>query len=277
MEIANPKLLAEIELIPPNQRFFTGKGARLLDYYCEDACVFGYGTYANTQALNNIPNETKGLYLYYGAYIKELLQEILKLAVVNNLEYLAIGVTHNNAQHYADYTEISKILSNTYLPNLRFFEYGVDELIANESCIYGNLGNISDVLCNMPKLEKLYLYGNFELTKSINLPHLTDLEVLMNDWGSDVNVCKITNSTLHYLLSSSFEALHLMSLYLDFNDDDYDYSIPDSFLNGQYTPNLKRLELNGKFVFGTKIQISNSAFLDEQTNVDIESIEEPEV
>jgi hypothetical protein len=269
------KLQKEIASIPINQRFYTGVGMRLLDYYCENACVFGYGTYDNTIAIHDIPDETKGLYFYYGAGIKDLLQEILKLPIIKNLECLAIGITHNNTKDYADYSEISRLLSNTYLPKLRFFEYGVDELTVNDHRIFGNLGNITEVLQNMPRLEKLYLHGNFQLTKSLNLPHLTDLETVMNDFSLNINSGKITNTTLQLLLSSKFEALRLMSLYLDINDTSYDYSISEDFLSGRYTPTLKILELEGKFKAGTRLAIENSAFLQKQTKVLTDGIDEP--
>jgi len=274
----NSSLQNEILRIPPEQRFFTGKGARLLDYYCNDACVFGYGTYSNVAPLSFIPPETKGLYFYYGAGIKDLLEEILKLDLVNNLECMAIGITHNNANDYADYSEISKLLSNSHFPKLRFFEYGVDELIANEHCIYGNLGNITDVLGNMPGLEKLYLYGNFELTKPLDLPQLADLEVLMDDYVLHINGGKISNETLQKILSSDLESIQILSLYMDFNDQNYDYSIPETFLSGQHMSKLKMFELQGKFKTGTKTTISKSEFLNNSTiKLDISGLKEPNI
>lgn len=257
----NSRLLEEINQTPSNQRFFTGKGPRLRDFYCNDACVFGYGTYDDMLPLDNIPPETKGLYFYYGAGIKDLLQEILKLPIIQNLEYLTIGITHNNAQDYADYTAISAILSSVHFPNLKFFEYGIDELIVNEGRIYGNLGDITNVLTNTPRLEKIYLFGNFELTKPLILPHLTDLEVLLNDFQLNINGGKISNATLNNILSSKFETLRLLALDLDFNDTEFDYELPDVFLNGESTPAIKYIDLEGKFKAGTRSKIRNSTFL----------------
>jgi len=269
------KLKSQISRIPANQRFFTGKGERLLNYYCNNACVFGYGTYPNVAPLNFIPNETKGLYFYYGSGIKDLLEEILKLDLIKDLEYLAIGITHNNAEHYADYSEISLILSATYFPKLKFLEYGVDELVANESCIYGNLGDITGVLSNMPQLEKLYLYGNFRLTAPLNLKFLTHFEVCMDDYILHINGGKITNHTLQQIFVSKLESLVLMSLDLTFNDELYDYLIPDEFLSGGNTPNLELLELMGKFSVGTKLQIGRSSFKNQQIHINISELEEP--
>jgi hypothetical protein len=274
----SPELLNEVFRIPSQHRFFTGTGRSSPSYICDDACVFGLGT-SPDRPLNFIPPETKGLYFYYGAGIKNLLEEILKLDLVNNLEYLVIGITHNNAKDYADYSEISKILSGTYFPKLKFFEYGIDELIANEHCIYGNLYDITAILGNMPNLEKLYLFGNFELTKPVTLPQLTDMEVLMDDWNLHINGGKITNDTLQHLLTSEFESLRLLSLYLDFNDENYEYTIPQTFLTGRHTPKLELFELKGKFEIGTKLQITASAFLKSQLthDFDMSGINEPPI
>jgi hypothetical protein len=270
------KLKRQISQIPVNQRFFTGEGERLLNYYCNNACVFGYGTYPNVAPLNFIPKETKGLYFYYGSGIKDLLEEILKLDMIKDLEYLAIGITHNHADDYADYSEISKLLSTTYFPKLKFLEYGVDELVANEPCIYGNLGNITGVLSNMPQLEKLYLYGNFQLTAPLSLPFLTHFEVCMDDYNLHINGGKITNHTLQHIFLSKLESLVLMSLDLTFNDEDYNYTIPDEFLSGINTPNLELLELMGKFNSGTGLQINESLIAKHPNiRISISGIEEP--
>lgn len=274
----SPELLNEILQIPLQQRFFTGSDRLSPSDICDDACVFGLGA-SRGRPLNFIPPETKGLYFYYGSGIKNLLKEILKLDLVTNLEYLVIGITHNNAKDYADYSEISRILSDTYFPKLRFFEYGIDKLIANEHCIYGNLSDITSVLENMPALEKLYLFGNFKLTKPVTLSRLIDLEVLMDDWALHINGGKITNDTLQYLLTSEFGSLRLFSLSIDLDDEKYEYTIPQTFLTGQHTPKLEVFELEGNFKTGTQKQIFESVFLKDHLtrSFDMSDVKEPGV
>jgi len=272
------KLQEEILKMPPEQRFYTGDGGALRGLFGENACVFGAGTYSNIEVLQSIPEDTKKLYLYYGSAGRDLLESILQLEIIKNLEWLVIGITRFYSGYHTDYTQISSLLAGARFPKLKLFEYGVDQLLANEHCLYGNLGNVTQILNNMPNLEKLYLYGNFELAEPINLPHLTDLEVLIDDWVTHINGGKITNNTLQNLLSSKFESLRLLSLYLDFDDQNYDYSIPELFLTGSNTPALKVIEINGKFKSGTKIRFNSASFFkNSDIKLQIEDIEEPDI
>ncbi len=276
-QFTSKKLQQELTHYPHNDRFFTGDGSRRQDYFCANACVIGFGMDADAAPLDDIPPQTKGLYLYYGAGIKSLLAEILHTPVAANLEYLTIGITHHHSDDYADYSAISKLLSNVHLPKLKRLEYGIDEPIANTPCIYGNLGDITSALKNMPNLEELFLYGNFSLTEPIDLPQLITLETLQNDIGTNINGGKISNHTLQHLLTSKFESLRLLSVNLLFNDNLHEYSLPEAFLKGESTPGLKSLELCGKFVAGTTLQISRSPFFSRfvRLNIQIDNLQAP--
>lgn len=260
----NNKLNREIEKIPQNKRFIKKNEDSFDGLFCKDSCVFGMSTSVDFEVLNHIPKQTKGLYFYYGTAAKDLLEEMTKLEVIQNIEYLTIGFTHGNDMQISDYSEISKILARTHFPKLKSFEYGIDELTANEHCVYGNLGDITGILENMPMLEKLYLYGNFELLKSLHFNTLTDIEVVMDDFVLNINGGRISNPTIHHLLSSQFEELRLLALNLDFNDEIFEYSLPSIFLTGQNAQKLEHFEISGNFVKGTKEEISKSELLNRE-------------
>jgi hypothetical protein len=271
----NPKLQAALLHYPPEQRFFSGEGLRLLNYFCDNALVLGYGTYAGTTSPDFIPQNTKGFYSYYGSGIKNLLAEVLKTDIAANLECLVIGITIHHTNNYSDYSEISRLLSQVHFPKLKHFEYGIDEMVVNTASNHGNIGDVTGALQNMPNLEELYLYGNFRLSQPVHLPQLMKLETLQNDRQTNINGGKITNDTVQLLLTSKFSSLRLLSMNVSFNDDLYEYSLPEAFLNGESTPDLKVLQLYGQFKEGTKLQMSKSDFLRRRVGID-EAIDEPE-
>ena len=267
----NQELTDEIKKIPYQERSIA-----IIQNVC--SCVFGMPVWRSEfKALSYIPEETKGLYFYLGSDIKDLLRQIAKLDLANNIEYLTIGTTNFHKYNTPlDYAEISKVLSNSSFPNLRFFEYGIDEVSYNGHSLYGNLGNITCALENMPKLEKLYLFGNFELSKSLKFNNLSTFEILMNNWVTNINGGRISNNTIQNLLSSNFSELSLLSLNLDFNDEIFEYSLPEIFLTGRNIQKLKHLEIEGNFVQGSKVKISQSKFLNESIErINIEELKEP--
>ncbi len=274
---SNRRIEYELSQLPGRYHFFIGERSRKEhDFYCADACVLGDPSFPeNGSSIDGIPFETRGLYMYYGAGIKNLLAELFNTPISAKLEYLTIGITHNNAKDYADYSEISKLLSGRKFPNLKHFEYGIDELIVNESCIYGNLGDITEVLKNMPNLETLSLYGNFRLTEPVPLIRLKTLFIQMDDPATHINGGKITNDTLQHLLKSTLPSLTYIDADLSFNDKLYEYTLPDEFLNGQSAPALKTLELFGNFMAGAKLKISQSHFLAQSVDVE-DHTHEPE-
>ncbi|OYQ45379.1 hypothetical protein CHU92_02025 [Flavobacterium cyanobacteriorum] len=250
-----------IKNIPPELRFYKHEEKVFEDTFKNYSCVFGLPVKYDFRIIDKIPLGTKALYFYLGNDIENLLENVLETGIFETLEHLSIGYTRVNKIDFNsyNYSGVCKVLSKYNFPKLKSFEFGEDFLLANEHCRYGNLGNITKVLKNMPVLESLYLYGNFAIDEPLCFKKLERIEVLMNDWATNLNGGKISDSTICSLLSSEFNVLQLMDLDLNFNDEVYNYYLPSLFLTGKNTPRLKQfLGLSGKFISGTSIALRQS-------------------
>lgn len=229
-------------------------------------CYFGVPSepFFGWVELTRLPDEITGFHFYLGASQINLMGAFVESIYPKSIERLSVGNSSYDLGEGYDYSKLVDILSKAYFPKLKSLHLGVWELFCNAHCAYGKLGNISKLLSGMPNLDELCLYGNFELTESIELERLEYLEVQLDDSITGINGGRISNKTLNYLLSSEFPSLTEQFIDLDIDDNTYEYRLPDTFLKGENVPKLSKIEIVGKFVEGEKERILNSPLAKER-------------
>ena len=224
---------------------------------------------------DNFTNEIKEFSVFLGSDAKTIIQAFVVSDFLNNLEVLHIGVCSENTGHPLDYREIAKILSQVSFPNVHSFSFGEWLLISNSHCLYGKLGDITQILSNMPKLNYLELGGQFELNSPIVLNELTELTIHLDDPMTAGNGGYISQETLNNLLNSKFPQLETVWLDLDLDwavDDEFkridglptnckDYKLTEDFINGKSWANLKQIEFSGGYAQGELDRFFNSEFV----------------
>lgn len=227
----------------------------------QNLCVWGMPLRQGGIEIDQIPAQTKGLFFYEGAKIEVHVLRSALQQTAQQLTHLVIGFCHHPKKDtHLRYNEILYVLNDFHFPELQYLELGVDELLANEHCAYGNLGNLTQILENVPKLETLALYGNFELDKPMIHHSLKKLHIIMDDEVTGINGGEINPKTIMHVLSSEMPCLQEIWLNVDF-EGGYGtqiYHLPISFLENitsQKMPLLTQLEISGVFEKGTKEKI----------------------
>ncbi|GEM75020.1 hypothetical protein [Vibrio sagamiensis] len=209
-------------------------------------------------ALNQMPNQLKGIYFYLGGECVQLVSDFVNSYYPQHIEKLVIGNSSFAIGKHQNYTELVNKVSVARFPNLKILDLGVWQLFSNSHCMYGQLGDITKILNNSPKIERLGLYGNFELTEAVNFECLKSITVTLEDFVTGSNGGFISHSTLNKLLESDYPALEEAYIDLNCDDDQYGYRFPDTFLEGKNLPKLKKLEITGGFLNGEKERLLQS-------------------
>ena len=184
-------------------------------------------------------------HFYLGSDEPELIQAFCDSAFAGKVAVLSIGnssYAYNSGKGF-DYSSITAILKESSLPQLRVLNLGVWELFHNAHAMYGRLGDITGLSVAMPRLERLGLYGHFELNGPETFERLERLETLMCDpvTGSVVEDA-ISNHSLNQLLESSFPMLRQASIDIE-ADEVLTYSLPESMTSGAFAPQIEKLDL----------------------------------
>jgi hypothetical protein len=226
-------------------------------------CYFGVpqSDFFGWTALHEIPAELKGVHFYLGADAENLINKFVNSEYAQQVERLSIGNSSFNLGSGLNYENITKILQMGTFPNLKIFQLGVWELYSNSHCLLGKIGNLSQLLKKMPKLENLMLYGNFKLDSPIELPELQNLSIELDDYETGVNGGPIENSTLKNLLESSFPNLKEAYIDLECEKNEQNYRIPDLLISGSSWPNIQKMEFTGGYAFGEKEKLLSSEFI----------------
>jgi hypothetical protein len=191
----------------------------------------------------------QSFYFYLGANQYNLIESFTKSHYAKYVESLAIGDSSYGNGAGRDYSQIVKILAQGSFPGISILRLGVWELFSNSHCLYGTLGDISDLCRAMPNLEELWLYGSFSLLKPPVLKNLKKLYIELDDPITGINGGYISNETLCHLLSGHYPLLEELSAYLEIEDEEprHEYTFPDAFLTGTSVPTLKKIEFTGNF------------------------------
>lgn len=215
-----------------------------------DYCFFGVpqSEFFGWTILETIPVNTKGFHFYLGGEPEKLMADFSQSNYPAQLEKLAIGNSSYAVGKHQDYRNLLQLLIDTQFPNLKKLDLGIWELFCNAHCLYGKLGDITRILKNSPKIEKLGLYGQFELTTSLLFSSLKDITVILEDCTTGSNGGFISHMTLSHLLESEYPTLEAAFIDLNCQEDQYGYQFPDKFLQGQNLPKLKKLEITGGFL-----------------------------
>ncbi|NWL03840.1 hypothetical protein DM790_23735 [Flavobacterium collinsii] len=174
---------------------------------------------------------------------------MIENGIHENLEHLTIGFEHSNSEYgYKDYSKISSLLSTAKFPKLKTFEYGTDFLIVNEEQYYPHLGDLTQVLNNMPLLEELDVSGSFQLQSKVDLKNIKNLYIM--DYYTEITNGTISKDTINFLTDSNLENLEIFELSLGAQND-YVYQL-NSKIFLKNIDKLKLLAIDGKFEKGTK-------------------------
>jgi len=226
-------------------------------------CFFGVpqSDYFGWSVLDKVPVNTRGFHFYLGADAEELILEFSKSEYPQQINSLVIGNSSFNLGGSHDYRKLIRIIENTNFPNLKQLELGVWELFHNSHSLYGTLGDISTLLKNTPNVEKLELFGLFDLPQNINLPALKQLKITQEGDLMSTDGPFISNSTLGSILETKLPALEVIEMDLLHDEDQYGYEFPETFLLGNSLPKLKNLEISGGFKPQEKERLMNSALV----------------
>ncbi len=208
--------------------------------------------------LDRVPKNLKGAHFYLGGECAELISSFANSEHSQSIERLAIGNSSFAVGSGLDYTSLIKEINGIRFPCLKVLELGVWELFSNSHCMYGTLGEITQVLTNIPQIENIGLYGYFELNEAVNLETLKSLTVRLDDYTTGANGGFINHSTLKNLLESDCPNLEKMFIDLECEDNQYGYYFPEKFLKGENMPKLKKLEITGGFLSGEKERLLKS-------------------
>lgn len=248
----------EVNKIPSEKRCLqTSPGTWNLPLY---DCFFGVpkSEFYGWTTLDTLPEYSKGFNFYLGSECKSLISKFVESDYPSHVERLSVGDSSYGMGSGRNYETITKLLSTAEFPKLKELQLGVWELFCNAHCMYGTVGNITELLNRMPALESLSIYGSFQLKHSISLPKLSVLNVNLDDYTTGINGGFITQDTLNNLLESSFPKLEKAYINLECDENDQNYTISTLFLSGVNMPNLKNLEFAGGFLKGEQDKFNKS-------------------
>ncbi len=223
-------------------------------------CIFGVppDDAFGWTVLDRIPEDLKGVHFYLGGECVELIAAFARSAGPRSVERLSLGNSSFAIGEGLDYAAAVRQLGSARYPQLKSLDLGVWELFSNSHCLFGTLGDVTSVLRNSPELERLGLYGSFELTEALRFGSLRDLTVTLEDPTTGSNGGHLSHATLANLLESDFPRLEVLFLDLECEDDDAGYHLPDGFLAGARAPELKKIEVTGGFREGERARLLGS-------------------
>ena len=243
------KFAQEIAKIPSDKKSF-----KVYDKPGHDSlhiCYFGVPSYEefDRYKLEFIPSTVNYFCFYLGGEQEKLIQAFIESDYAEKIEYLAIGNSSYSYGNSMNYSQLVSLLSQADFPKLKSLSLGVWALFSNSHCSYGYLGDVTMLLEKLTHIEKLGLYGNFELSSTLNFNNLKDLTVLVADFMAGTCRTPISNLTLSNLLNSQFPLLEEADIDLEHYEDTEidDYTFTDNFLNLCSTPCLRKLEISGHF------------------------------
>ena len=247
-----------VNQLPSDQRNIQGASGKWnlpLDY-----CFFGVpqSDFFGWSELNDIPSNCLGFHFYLGGTPVELISEFSQSKYPAQIEKLVIGDSSYAAGSSLDYSDLVKAIQNVEFPKLKELHLGIWELFCNAHCMFGKIGNVTNLLQHSPMIEKLGLYGQFELSSPLNFSNLKELTIELEDYTTGSNGGFITNKTLANLLNSNFPSIEKIFIDLNCEDDDYGYRFPEDFLSGDNFPLLRKIEITGGFSKGEKERLQSS-------------------
>lgn len=195
-----------------------------------------------------------------GDILHKLLNIFVKSAYCESIETLSIGRFNESHGSY-DYEESVKILETNSFPNLKNFSIGFfDELYNGGMNFAGKMGDITKLLEQMPKLERLEIDGYFELKKALTFLNLKDLNILSDSdtasWFEGSMPYDISQQTLDNILLSKFPKLIKFEIGLD---DESSFTFHQEFLDAKNLPSLKILNIEGGFAIGEEKKLLESS------------------
>jgi deoxyribonuclease V len=247
---------AELQKISPRNRYWAPEGCHNWGWRDPGVVIGGYAQ-GEEEVLESIPSDSQALYWLRGGGDAPLMGNILLLDWVDQLRVLMIGRCMSGS---VDYSGTAALVGSTSFPQLRKFSFGDEVLVGNEESIYGNLGNLTDLLMRMPKLQDLELFGTFEMGQPARLPRLQELDYWMCGSQKTSHFPETHPDSLAHLLASEMPEVEQVGLVLDCEGGREAYYLPQNFLHGENIPNLRKLELSGRFRPGTRKALEESYF-----------------
>ena len=223
-------------------------------------CFFGTPAdkFYGWETLTILPPEVNGFNFYLGSECTDLIEAYINSHYPEITERLMIGNSSFGLGKGRNYADLVEIMAGGNFPNLKHFELGVWTLFHNAHCLYGKLGDVTELLQKMPALTKLELCGAFKLAKSPVFPMLEDFTVTLDDYVTGVSGGDISQSTFHYLINSDLPAVEEIFFDLECADGEVAYQFTDKFLSGEGLPVLKIIEITGRFSAGEKEKLLKS-------------------
>lgn len=226
-------------------------------------CIFGMnasGFCQHSAPITTMPVHVDEARFMDSANGEQLLAAFTRTIYARQVSSLYIGGSSELRSVNLDYRGVVKVLAGAQLPNLRTLILGEWDLFCNESCAFGQLGDLAPMLENLPSLEKLELYGDIELSRIVHLPRLQSLSIDVGANNAYESKQPLSQQSLEYLLQLS-PALKTLELGLSYDFAAIPYHFPSGFLEGRYTPLLRKLELDADMSDAAHVSISTSTLL----------------
>ena len=186
--------------------------------------------------LDQIPADLKGVHFYLGRECVELVGAFARSDAPRTVQRLSLGNSSFAIGRGLDYAAAVRRLGAAHYPELRSLDLGVWELFSNTHCLFGRLGDVTGVLRNSPRLERLGLFGSFELTGPLRLESLRDLSLRLEDPTTGANGGFPGHATLAHLLESDLPRLEQAFLDLECEDDESATASPRASWPGRGCP-----------------------------------------
>lgn len=257
-------LAAELQKLPEHIRYFIDTAGPETGLFRDASVVLGLPSQKSFSTLTSIPEPTTSLYSFLGSEVHRILQYVLLLEIVELLQHLTLGHTDGCK---LDYSLLNGLLAGVHFPELKSFAYGSYENSVEKPVQMGYLGDLTPVLPQMPKVEILLLYGAFEITEPLYLPHVMELEVTSFLPEVTGGQAQTSPETILNLLASRMPFVEEIKLELYAAEGETPFLLPLEFLSGESAPRLRRRILSDQFSAETHREIAESSFFKSQVKL----------
>ncbi|MEM9072027.1 MAG: hypothetical protein AAGE52_26210 [Myxococcota bacterium] len=218
--------------------------------------ILGAPPVNNRSPIDHIPDPLEGVHFLVGAGCVDLVKAFVDDVNTDALSTLSVGnSTFQFVRSDLHYERLVTWLERVSYSNLRVLKLGEWVLFHNSYNLYGTLGDVTTLLTRTPRLECLFLSGEFVLKRPVVLNHLKHLEVVVSDLDLSGPAKSLTQETVTNLLNSSFPKLETVFLDLNAPRPEVRYRLPDCFVNAENVPPPRELELAGPFAKGERGRI----------------------
>lgn len=220
--------------------------------YPRDFCFFGVppDDRDGRAVLERMPANPPGAAFLMGRDQLRLLNAFVNSGHGHSIQRLIIGNSCYQQGAWDDYSALMPCLIGADFPALRILELGDWVGFWKGPYRYGLLGDITEPLQWLTQVKLLYLYGHFELNRSLKLPHLKRLEFNSDGNGTGSTTRPLSLQTVERLMNSWMPEVECLELQLhNYAETPLIYPLPAGLVDGTQFPVLLTLGLDRHSIF----------------------------